>query len=163
MGLIHEAVSQLRGEADERQVDGARVAVVSSGGLTQWSPAPADGHMTSESPHPRVVLVDGVPMSALVAQAREPRAVILAVHGGATSSAYFDCPGRPDLSLLRGAATRGFTAFALDRPGYGTSAFYAAEFADPARRVASSFAAVDKILAGADRGAGLFVLGHSAG
>jgi acetyl-CoA acetyltransferase/uncharacterized OB-fold protein len=34
MGLIHEAVSQLRGEAGERQVDGARVAVVSSGGLT---------------------------------------------------------------------------------------------------------------------------------
>jgi acetyl-CoA acetyltransferase/uncharacterized OB-fold protein len=34
MGLIHEAVSQLRGEAGERQVDGARVAVASSGGLT---------------------------------------------------------------------------------------------------------------------------------
>jgi acetyl-CoA acetyltransferase/uncharacterized OB-fold protein len=34
MGLIHEAVTQLRGEAGERQVEGARVAVVSSGGLT---------------------------------------------------------------------------------------------------------------------------------
>ncbi len=34
MGLIHEAVSQLRGEAGERQVAGARVAVASSGGLT---------------------------------------------------------------------------------------------------------------------------------
>ncbi|OBI09530.1 3-ketoacyl-CoA thiolase [Mycolicibacter heraklionensis] len=34
MGLIHEAVTQLRGEAGERQVPGARVAVVSSGGLT---------------------------------------------------------------------------------------------------------------------------------
>jgi acetyl-CoA acetyltransferase/uncharacterized OB-fold protein len=34
MGLIHEAVSQLRGEAGERQVAGAQVAVVSSGGLT---------------------------------------------------------------------------------------------------------------------------------
>ncbi|SDD64301.1 Acetyl-CoA acetyltransferase [Mycolicibacterium neoaurum] len=34
MGLIHEAVSQLRGEAGERQVTDARVAVVSSGGLT---------------------------------------------------------------------------------------------------------------------------------
>jgi acetyl-CoA acetyltransferase/uncharacterized OB-fold protein len=34
MGLIHEAVVQLRGEAGERQVDNARVAVVSSGGLT---------------------------------------------------------------------------------------------------------------------------------
>ncbi|MGV0746645.1 thiolase C-terminal domain-containing protein [Mycolicibacter minnesotensis] len=34
MGLIHEAVTQLRGEAGERQVPGARVAVASSGGLT---------------------------------------------------------------------------------------------------------------------------------
>jgi acetyl-CoA acetyltransferase/uncharacterized OB-fold protein len=34
MGLIHEAVTQLRGEAGQRQVEGARVGVVSSGGLT---------------------------------------------------------------------------------------------------------------------------------
>jgi acetyl-CoA acetyltransferase/uncharacterized OB-fold protein len=34
MGLIHEAVTQLRGEAGDRQVKDARVAVVSSGGLT---------------------------------------------------------------------------------------------------------------------------------
>ena len=34
MGLMHEAISQLRGEAGERQVADARVAVVSSGGLT---------------------------------------------------------------------------------------------------------------------------------
>jgi acetyl-CoA acetyltransferase len=34
MGLIHEAVTQLRGEAGERQVAGAKVAVASSGGLT---------------------------------------------------------------------------------------------------------------------------------
>ena len=34
MGLIHEAITQLRGEAGERQVTDARVGVVSSGGLT---------------------------------------------------------------------------------------------------------------------------------
>ncbi|MFJ3774576.1 thiolase C-terminal domain-containing protein [Streptomyces sp. NPDC090075] len=34
MGLLHEAVVQLRGEAGARQVADARVAVVSSGGLT---------------------------------------------------------------------------------------------------------------------------------
>ena len=34
MGLIHEAVTQLRGEAGERQVADAHVAVTSSGGLT---------------------------------------------------------------------------------------------------------------------------------
>ncbi|MBW0011586.1 OB-fold domain-containing protein [Mycobacterium sp.] len=34
MGLLHEAISQLRGEAGDRQVAAARVGVVSSGGLT---------------------------------------------------------------------------------------------------------------------------------
>jgi acetyl-CoA acetyltransferase len=34
MGLLHEAITQLRGDAGARQVDGARVAVVSGGGLT---------------------------------------------------------------------------------------------------------------------------------
>jgi acetyl-CoA acetyltransferase len=34
MGLVHEAVTQLRGEGDDRQVANATVAVVSSGGLT---------------------------------------------------------------------------------------------------------------------------------
>jgi acetyl-CoA acetyltransferase/uncharacterized OB-fold protein len=34
MGLVHEAVVQLRGEAGDRQVANARVAAVSSGGLT---------------------------------------------------------------------------------------------------------------------------------
>lgn len=115
------------------------------------------------APRPRVVLVDGVPMSALVSQAPDPRAVIVAVHGGATSSAYFDCPGNPHLSLLHTAAARDFTAIALDRPGYGASAVYADEFADASRRVDAAFAAVDKILGDGDRGAGVFVVGHSAG
>jgi acetyl-CoA acetyltransferase/uncharacterized OB-fold protein len=34
MGLVHEAIVQLRGDGGARQVQGARVAVVSSGGLT---------------------------------------------------------------------------------------------------------------------------------
>ena len=34
MGLVHEAVVQLRGEGGARQIPGARVAVVSTGGLT---------------------------------------------------------------------------------------------------------------------------------
>lgn len=34
MGLVHEAVSQLRGQAGARRIAGARVGVVSSGGLT---------------------------------------------------------------------------------------------------------------------------------
>jgi pimeloyl-ACP methyl ester carboxylesterase len=102
-------------------------------------------------------------MSALVSQAPDPRAIIVAVHGGATTSAYFDCPGHPDLSLLRSAAARGCTTIALDRPGYGMSAVYAEQFADAGRRVQFAFGAVEKILADGPGGAGLFLLGHSAG
>jgi acetyl-CoA acetyltransferase len=36
-GFLHEAVAQLRGEAGERQVPGARTAVVTSGGGTPSS------------------------------------------------------------------------------------------------------------------------------
>lgn len=119
--------------------------------------------MTGSAPRPRVVVVDGVPMSGLVAAATDPRAVIVAVHGGATSSAYFDCPGNPHLSLLRAAAAEGITAIALDRPGYGSSAVYADEFADPDRRVSAALRAAEKMLGTGSRGAGFFLLGHSAG
>ncbi len=117
----------------------------------------------SSEPRRRVVMVDGVPMSALVAVAEQPRGGIVAVHGGATSSTYFDCPGHPRLSLLRLAATQGFTAIALDRPGYGASALYADELDDPDRRAALAYAAVDKLLADGQRGAGHVLVAHSAG
>ncbi len=119
--------------------------------------------MSETQPRPRVVLVDGVPMSALVASVPEPRAVIVAIHGGATSAAYFDCPGHPGLSLLRSAAAKGCTAIALDRPGYGASAFYHEDMAETGMRVGYALGAVDKILGESARGAGLFLLAHSAG
>ena len=119
--------------------------------------------MSATDPQRRVVMVDGVPMSALVAAVPDPRAVVVAIHGGATSAAYFDCPGHPRLSLLRLAATHGVTAIALDRPGYGASALYADEMHDPDRRVALAYGVVDSILAGGPRGAGVFLLAHSAG
>jgi pimeloyl-ACP methyl ester carboxylesterase len=116
----------------------------------------------SNDPRPRVVMVGAVPMSALVVEVPEPRAVIVAIHGGATSSRYFDCPGQPRLSLLRMAASQGYTAIALDRPGYGASALYQDEMSDIDRRVELAFGAVDKLV-GATRGEGLFVMAHSAG
>jgi pimeloyl-ACP methyl ester carboxylesterase len=107
-------------------------------------------------------MVGTVPMSALVAEVPEPRAVIVAIHGGATSSRYFDCPGQPRLSLLRMAASQGYTAIAIDRPGYGASALYQDEMSDHERRVELALGAVDKIV-GDSRGAGVFVMAHSAG
>jgi pimeloyl-ACP methyl ester carboxylesterase len=115
------------------------------------------------APRPRVVLVDGVPMSALVAAAPDPRAVVVAFHGGASTAAYFDCPGHPRLSLLRAGAALGYTVIALDRPGYGASAPYPDAMQRPEQRVALAYGAVDKILGSSPRGAGLFLLAHSAG
>jgi len=111
----------------------------------------------------RVVLVDGVPMSALVAAAPDPRAVVVAFHGGASTAAYFDCPGHPRLSLLRAGASLGYTVIALDRPGYGASAPYLDAMQRAEQRVALAYGAVDKILGSSPRGAGLFLLAHSAG
>jgi pimeloyl-ACP methyl ester carboxylesterase len=111
----------------------------------------------------QVVTVAGIPISALRWEARQPRAVIVALHGGAASSAYFDAPGQPRLSLLRSGAALGFTMIALDRPGYGSSAPYADRLADAAHRVDLAYAAVDRLLAKRPRGAGVLVLGHSMG
>jgi pimeloyl-ACP methyl ester carboxylesterase len=115
------------------------------------------------SARPRVVLVDGVPMSGLVALAKDPTAVVVAFHGGASTAAYFDCPGHPDLSLLRTGADQGYTMVALDRPGYGASAPYPDAMQRPEQRVALAYAAIDKMLGANPRGAGVFLVGHSAG
>jgi pimeloyl-ACP methyl ester carboxylesterase len=112
---------------------------------------------------PRVVLVDGVPMSGVIAEATEPRAVVVALHGGASTAAYFDCPGHPRLSLLRAGALLGYTVIALDRPGYGASAPYPDAMQRPEQRVALAYGAVEKILGSSPREAGLFLLAHSAG
>jgi pimeloyl-ACP methyl ester carboxylesterase len=112
---------------------------------------------------PRVVLVDGVPMSGLLAEVPNPKAIIVAIHGGATTGLYFDCPGHPELSLLRTGARDGFTVLALDRPGFGSSALYADQFDSVPKRIAMAYGAIDKILGERDRGAGVFLLGHSAG
>jgi pimeloyl-ACP methyl ester carboxylesterase len=110
-----------------------------------------------------IVDVDGVPMSALVTEAPAPRAVIVALHGGAVTPAYFDAPERPRLSLLRTGATLGFTVIALDRPGYGSSAPYSGGMASAQRRVDLAYAAVDALLKERPSGAGVFLLGHSMG
>lgn len=115
------------------------------------------------APRPRVVVVDGVPMSALIAEAANPRAVIVAIHGGGTNAIYFDCPGHPSLSLLRSGAAAGFTVIALDRPGYGSSAPYPEAMAQPEQRINLAYRAIERILGQHSYGAGLFLMGHSGG
>jgi pimeloyl-ACP methyl ester carboxylesterase len=52
---------------------------------------------------------------------------------------------------------------ALDRPGYGAPAPYPDAMQHSEQRVALAYGAVDKILGSNARGAGLFLLAHSAG
>ena len=112
---------------------------------------------------PQVVDVQGIPMSALLAEVPQPRAVIVALHGGASNSRYFDCPNEPRLSLLRTGAALGFTVLGLDRPGYGSSHAYADGLAPPARRIELAYAAMDRLLESRPRGAGVFLMAHSIG
>ncbi len=115
------------------------------------------------SPVSRVVDVEGIPMSGLLIEADAPRAVIVALHGGAAKSVYWDCPGHPELSLMRQAVAQGFTVLALDRPGYGSSRPHREDMTEPARRVELAYAATDAILGSGSRGAGVFLWGHSVG
>ncbi|MEZ0355049.1 alpha/beta fold hydrolase [Mycobacterium sp. SA01] len=119
--------------------------------------------MSTGTPVRRMVPVDGIPMSGLFAEAADPKGVIIALHGGASSAAYFDCPNHPELSFLRAAAAAGFSAVALDRPGYGASAPYSDSMWEPQRRVELAYGAADAMLGKRDRGAGLFILAHSNG
>ncbi|WP_036567550.1 alpha/beta hydrolase [Nocardia sp. BMG51109] len=127
--------------------------------LTETDFSPVD----DAGPVAVVADVDGIPVSGLLAEAPSPRAVVVALHGGATTSAYFDCPGHPELSLLRLAQRLGFTALALDRPGYGSSGPYADRLTQPQNRVDLMYGAVAAHLADRPRGAGVFLMAHSAG
>lgn len=108
-----------------------------------------------------VVTIGDVPMSALVREASDPRAVVVALHGGATTSTYFDHPDLPRSSLLRTGAALGFTVVALDRPGYGASASHADRITEPAQRVDLAYAAIEKLVP--SQGAGMFLMAHSIG
>ncbi|MGW5384323.1 alpha/beta hydrolase [Nocardia sp. NPDC003963] len=130
--------------------------------LIETEPVPAD----STGPLPvvaEVPEVDGIPVSGLLAEAADPRAVVVALHGGAVDCRYFDCPGHPEYSLLRTGQRLGYTVLALDRPGFRSSGPYADLLERPQRRVDLIYGAVDAVLDGLPRGAGVLLLAHSAG
>jgi pimeloyl-ACP methyl ester carboxylesterase len=115
-------------------------------------------------PARQVVNVRGTPMSALVLAVPRPRAVLVAAHGGAVTSAYYDATyPAPHTSLLRVGAALGYTTIALDRPGYGSSAAHQEGMSTPADRVDLAYGAVERLLDGRTRGAGVFLVGHSMG
>jgi pimeloyl-ACP methyl ester carboxylesterase len=71
---------------------------------------------------PFTIEVDGIVLTGLRARADRPRASLLALHGGGSRAGYWHGTSHPDQSLLRLAAELGFTAVALDVPGYAASA-----------------------------------------
>lgn len=126
--------------------------------------APRAGHR----PAVRSLTLDasGVPLSALLSEpddGTEPRATVVAVHGGGMTAGYFDARARPGLSLLTLGAQLGYSVLAVDRPGYGRSARKLPD----GETVAGQTGLLRSALADfADRhptGAGLFLLAHSFG
>lgn len=86
--------------------------------------------------------------------------LIVALHGGSYSSAFFDVPGH---SLLEQCAANGCTAVALDRPGYGGSTLLeGAERWLPlnARWLSAGIA---KLWRDAPSSRGVVIVGHSIG
>ncbi|MEV8070556.1 alpha/beta fold hydrolase [Streptomyces sp. NPDC085995] len=108
---------------------------------------------------------DGVTLSARLARPAEgpPRATVVALHGAGMSAGYFDGPAHPETSLLAVAAELGFTAVAVDRPGYGMSSARLPHGQGVAAQAATLAAALRDLVARHETGAGVFLMGHSFG
>lgn len=93
------------------------------------------------------------------AQAGKP--VIIALHGGSYTSAYFDIPG---YSLLQAADRAGIPLIAIDRPAYGQSTPLAPLDSTIARNAEVLTEAIGKIWDERKHSAtGIFIIGHSIG
>ena len=105
-----------------------------------------------------------VELSGLLAEPEtEPRALVLALHGGGMTAAYFHGRAHPDLSLLRLGRRLGFTVLALDRPGYGRSGRVLPRGQLLTEQADTVYGALDDFAARHATGAGVFVVGHSYG
>jgi pimeloyl-ACP methyl ester carboxylesterase len=120
----------------------------------------------SSSQHTRAVDVTsgGLTLSGLVAEPQgSPRGLIVALHGHAMTARYFAGPADPGLSLLELAASLGFTVWAPDRVGYGSSADADPSMFPMVPQAELLAAAIDRFAESHDVGAGCLLLGHSFG
>ena len=105
-----------------------------------------------------------VELSGLLAEPETPpRALVLALHGGGMTAAYFHGRVHPDLSLLRLGRRLGFTVLALDRPGYGRSSARLPQGQLLGEQADTVYGALDEFAARHATGAGVLVVGHSYG
>ncbi|MFG2130869.1 alpha/beta fold hydrolase [Streptomyces sp. NPDC048751] len=135
--------------------------------MAQSVPAPMTPKRAPSSPVvEEVELAAGdVRLSGLLAlpPGQEPRAVIVALHGGGMGAGYFHGQADPSTSLLSLAAAAGYAALALDRPGYGVSADRLPQGMPLAEQAVRVRAALRTYAVERARGASFFLVGHSFG
>ncbi|WEH14802.1 alpha/beta hydrolase [Streptomyces sp. VNUA24] len=135
--------------------------------MSESARAPMTPKRTPSSPVvEKVELAAGdVRLSGLLALPRgqEPRAVLVALHGGGMGAGYFHGQADPSLSLLSLAAATGYAALAMDRPGYGASAGRLPHGMRLAEQAACVRAALRTYAVERGQGAPFFLVGHSLG
>ena len=90
-----------------------------------------------------------------------PRALLVALHGGTYTSKYFDTPSS---SLMEFCASSGYSILALDRPGYGTATsvpFDQLSFDGQIPILQQALSEIWKTYG--QQSAGMFLIGHSIG
>ncbi len=111
-----------------------------------------------------VLRVGQVELSGLLAEPdAAPRALVLALHGGGLTAAYFHGAAHPDLSLLSLGRRLGFSVLALDRPGYGRSQSALPQGQLLRDQAETVLAALDDFAVTHSVGRGVFVVAHSYG
>ena len=94
-------------------------------------------------------------------QSSAPVPLIVALHGGTYTSAYFDVPGH---SLIARAAAVGVPLVAIDRPGYGGTPLLGSEEASQSANAELLDAAIGELFGTVGRGtSGIVLVGHSIG
>jgi pimeloyl-ACP methyl ester carboxylesterase len=124
-----------------------------------------DARQGSTSSRRIIVNVSGAQISGrqgvAAAETRTDTPLVVAIHGGSYTSAYFDVVGH---SLLQRAAAVGFRAIALDRPGYGESTPLPTGEETIARNAQRLDAAVGQVWSEFGHcAAGIVLIGHSIG
>lgn len=111
------------------------------------------------------IATQAITLSALQSRAAcsPPRGLILALHGGGYSSAYWDCPIGDGLSLLELGASLGYCVLAPDRPGYGASHGHDVSGLGLESQVKILFDVIDTWCATNGFDGPVFVVGHSVG
>ena len=93
----------------------------------------------------------------------EPRALVVALHGGSYDSRYFDLTSTSDASFVDLASALGFGVVAIDRPGYGAAQGIDSKLLSFDEQVSLIEEAISSARQQFGSGAGVVLVGHSIG